>query len=349
MGIFDKLAGWLAPGGTKGEAAPAPSGSVGIRSPWSGTSLQRVVLADLFGLDTNPVTRAEAMAVPSIKRARLLLTTDASRSPLEALDAADARVDLPWLYRTNVAVSPQHRMVWTVDDLIFHGWSLWLCQRDDAGDITDAARCPWEWWSFGEGGSILVNDEAVPEGQAILIPGYHAGIVADNPETIRGARQLETIWQARARNPVPALELHQTTSDTMTGEEVDDLVDSWIASMQRTDGAVGWTPLSIEARVHGEGSADLLIQGRNAAAVDGARIVGVPASMVDASNVNASLEYETVKGRSSEYLDHSLPVYLGAVEARLSLDDVCPPGVRIRANTTALNNGPSITGTPTGD
>lgn len=350
MGILDKLAGWL---DTSSSTASAAGGTVGagIASPWATGRLSKITMADLFGLDTLPVTRAEAQAVPAIARARHILCSDAARCPLEVLEDDTRRADLGgWLQSTKLTTSPQHRAVWTVDDLIHYGWSLWVVQRDDAGTITDGARCPIEWWKFDDDGRIVIRDTPADAASVVLIPGFHAGIVNSAQHTIRGSRMLEETWQDRAANPIPATELHQTTPDNMTPAEVDDLVDNWTESLRLRGGAVGWTPMSIDVRTHGEGAVDLLIQGRNAAAVDAARVVGVPAAMVDASNVNASLTYETLEGRGGEYLDHSLPLYLDPIAARLSLDDVTPPGTRVRANTSALSTStPNPTGTPTED
>ena len=290
------------------------------------------------------------MGIPAIARARHILCADAARCPLEVLDTTGPRPTLGgWMQATTLTTSPQHRAVWTVDDLIHYGWSLWVVKRD--GDtITDGARCPIEWWRFDDEGRILINEAPAETGSVVLIPGFHEGIVNSATHTIRGSRLLEQTWQDRAANPIPATELHQTTPDTMTGTEVEELVDSWTQSLVARGGAVGWTPSSIEVRTHGEGNVDLLIQGRNAAAIDAARVVGVPAAMIDASNVNASLTYETLEGRGGEYLERSLPLYLGPIEARLSLDDITPPGTRVRADTSALSSiTPTPTGTPTGD
>jgi hypothetical protein len=327
---------------------------VGPRSPWVTGSLSKIVWADILGTESLPVSRAEAMGVPAIARSRHLLTSDAARCPFSVYDEAGRVAGAGgWLQSTSLAVSPQHRAVWTVDDLIFGGWSLWVAQREDndpEGEITDAARVPVEWWQFGDGGRIEIGGDPVPAHQAILIPGYHEGILNSSPRTIRGSRELETQWANRASNPIPAMELHQTTPDQMTGTEIADLVSDWQTAMRENGGAVAYTPSSIEARPHGTAESDLLVQGRNAAAVDGARIVGVPAAMIDASNVNSSLTYETLSGRNLEYVDRSLALYLGPIEARLSLDDVCAPGQRVRADTSAVTSStPNPTGTTTED
>lgn len=342
MGVLDKLGAWLT--GVDAPSPVSPSGTTGIRSPWVTGQLTQIAWRDLLGTELQPVTRAEAMGIPAVARSRHLLTNDAARCPLEVW-AGDDQVETAgdWLQRTNLPTSPQHRIVWTVDDLIFYGWSLWIVRRDgtDPQDpIVDAARCPFEWWSFGEGGQVLINSEPVPASQVLLIPGYHEGILASSPRTIRGARELETQWAQRASNPIPGVELHQTSDDQLTDEEIRDLIGDWKTALADSGGAVAWTPRSIEVRTHGTTATDLLVQGRNAAAIDAARAVGVPAAMIDASNVNSTLTYETLSGRNLQYVDQSLSLYLGPIEARLSLDDVTPPGTRVRANTAAVTTSP---------
>lgn len=354
VGIIDVIRAALRPAGASSAPGALPNGTSGPASPWSDPShLQTIAWADILGGVLEPVTRAEAMGIPAIARARHILCSDAARSPLRVLDAADVEQPAGWLQRSALGVSPQHRAVWTVDDLIHYGWSLWLVQREDAdlaAPITEGARCPFDRWSFGvgaEAGMVLVDGKSIPDHVALLIPGFHDGIVKSNPRTIRGARELETSAAQRAAQPIPAMELHQTTPDTLTATERDELVASWVSKLQANGGGVAYTPQSIEARPHGTASADLLIQGRNAAAVDAARIVGVPAAMIDASNVNSSLTYETLEGRGGEYIDRSLPLYLGPIDARLSLDDVTPAGTRVRADLSALTAVTPTTTQPT--
>lgn len=360
MTIFDTIRSAFRGGASAQDtsAAGVPNATNGLASPWADAShLEAVVWADLLDGVHQPVTRSEAQGVPAIARSRHILTSDASRCPLTLLDAEDQVLPAGWLQRSALGVSPQHRMVWTVDDLIHYGWSLWLARREEASTeapILDSARCPWEWWEFGQGeqaGSILVKGKPVPDYVAILIPGFHDGILATSPRTIRAARELEVAAAQRAANPIPAVELHQTTPDTMTKTERRELVAEWVAALRENGGSVGYTPMSLQVIAHGAGATnDLLIEGRNAAAVDGARAVGVSAAMVDASGVNSTLTYETMQGRNLEYVDRSLALYLGPIDARLSLDDVTPAGTRVRADTSALTATLSTpTGTPTED
>lgn len=328
------------------ESGISTNGRTGIRSPWAGGSLSRIVATDILGAETLPVSRAEAMGVPAIARGRHKIVVTVQKCRLVTY-RRDVEVDNgpAWLYRTRTRTSPQHRLVWTVDDLIFHGWSLWGVERTAKGAIDDAARIPPEWWRFDEDGAILVKFPGMDEvpidtDSCILIPGFTEGILNTNPRTIRGARELETQWVQRAANPIPAMELHQVTDDELEDEEIVELLDGWRDALAESGGAVAYTPKSIEARPHGQADSKLLIEGRNAAAVDGARILGLSAADVDASGVNSTLTYETREGRRSQFIDESVPLYTDAIAARLSLDDVTPQGTRIDFDLTPLVTAP---------
>lgn len=327
--------------------------TVGIRSPWSTGELSRVVWSDVFGVAAMPVTRAEAMALPAVARGRHLLAGSIGQLPLRAYRGAELVDPQPaWLARTNGATSPQHRLVWTVDDLVFRGWSLWAVERGREG-LADAVRVPLERWRFDDGAVVVTNDAGVElpvdDDTVVLIPGFHEGILAYGSRTIRSAHALEAAWAGRARNPIPAVELHQTSEVQLTDDEIDAMLAEWRAARADPDGAVTYTPHDVELRVHGESSADLLVEGRNAAAIDCARMLGIPAAMLDASNVNASLTYETIAGRSLEFRDYSLSLYTAAIASRLSLDDVTPRGTRIAFDYTEWTAANSPTGPHTAD
>ena len=316
------------------ESGITTNGTSGIKSPWAGTSLSRIVATDILGAESLPVSRAEAMGVPAIARGRHKIVTAVQKCRLVTY-RRDVEVSNgpAWLYRTKTRTSPQHRLVWTVDDLIFHGWSLWAVERTSRG-IDDAGRIPPEWWTFGPDGEVLVTlpgqtqTELTAE-SCILIPGFTEGILNTNPRTIRGARELETQWVQRAANPIPAMELHQTTDDELDDNEIVEILDAWRDALAESGGSVAYTPKSIEAKPHGQADSKLLIEGRNAAAVDAARILGMSAGDLDASGVNATLTYETREGQRSQFVDEAVPLYTDAIAARLSLDDVTPQGTRI--------------------
>lgn len=330
MGLFDyfrrstKLATYTAPATT------------GLVTPYESAQLSRIAWSEHFGGDTGVVNRNGAMAIPAIAKGRNILVGVGASLPLIELEGTE-QIDQPWLYRTSGDVSPWHRMAYTIDDLIFHGWSLWAVERDSAGQITDAARVPFELWEVdSHTGQITVNGTQAETADVILIPGSFEGVLAAGAETIRGAHALQAAWIGRAQNPIPLIELHQTTDDELDPEEIDQVVADWSAARTSPTGAVGWTDSRVEVRVHGAVSTDLFEEGRNAIVLDVARLISVPAALLDGSMSSATLTYSTQEGQRNEFMDYSLPTWLSPIEARLSMDDVCTPGRRIRFDRSSI-------------
>jgi hypothetical protein len=76
----------------------------------------------------------------------------------------------------------------------------------------------------------------------------------------------------------------------------------------------------------------------------------MPAAMLDATTQGASLEYATLQGRNQQWIDYGLSLYMAAVSARLSMDDVVPQGQRVAFNDSDLTSPvASPTGFPTQD
>ena len=326
------------------------SAAVGIVSPWAGGQLNQIVWSDIFGTETQFVSRVEAMTIPAVAKARQILVSTLAKYPLEAYDAAGAIVSPAWLQSTDGEVSPWHRMAYTIDDLIFFGWSLWGVERDESGQILRADRCPIERWQVDGEGVILIDGHIAEEGSVILIPGPFEGLLRVGSRTIRGGAKLEGSWVGKATNPIPAIDLHQTTDDPLELEEVQAMVSAWADARSDVNGSIAFTPYNIEARALGNAEPALLIEGRNFLRIDVGAFLGIPAALMDASLSTASLTYSTQEGQRNEFADFTLPYWAEPIQQRLSLDDVVPAGTRIRFDLSdLLTTTPSPTGPPVAD
>lgn len=318
-------------------------------SPWSSNNLQRLVFEDVFGADVPENTRAAAMSIPALARGRNLLVTTISRLPLAALAGADPLPTQPGFLTSSVdGSSPQLRIAWTVDDLIFYGWSCWWRspEVDDQGFPLAVGRIAQDEWEIDEDtASVLVNGVRQRPDQVILIPGIHEGILSFGRDTILDTKTLMRNYRARLANPIPNVELHQTGGDELTSDEIDEMVDAWAAARAGANGGVAFTNEFIEAKMHGTAGEQLMIEGRNAAAVDIARLLGLSASRIDATADKASLNYETTTGRNLEFVEFDLATYMDPIGWRLSLDDVSPAGVRLDFDTADFT---ATTQSPTG-
>lgn len=304
-----------------------------IRSPWSNnpSQLETIVWADVFGADADliPLTRASAIAVPSVAKARHVICPQIADRPLRAFRGSTQIEDPPWSYRSDDGVSPWHRMTWTADDCLFYGWSLWLARRGTDGALLGSSRVSPARWKFDQDWRVLVDDKPIPPELAIVIPGPHEGILQIGRRGIRHAAAVLQAAENAAILPSPTFELHQTAGDPLDDLERDAMLDAWAAARQGKRGGVAYTSANIETKEHKSVADQLLIEGRNAAAVEVARICGIAAAMIDATVAKASLNYETTQGRGLEHNEYGIEPYARAIAARLSLDDVTPRGTRV--------------------
>ena len=354
MGIRNALR-LIEAGSQLGDPNSYPRG--GIVSPWQQGQLSQIVWSDIFGTEANLVTRAEAMSIPAVAKARQILVSTIARFPFVALDAAgnDTTASHSWLYATDGEVSPWHRLAWAIDDLIFSGWSLWGVERDTNGAITKADRCPIERWQVTEAGVIQIQNAEgnyvdAEADSVILIPGAFEGLLKVASRTIRSGVKIETSVLSKSQNPIPLVELHATTDDPLEQDEVQALVNAFAAARQDENGAIAFTPHNIEVRTHGETEASLLIEGRNFLRIDIGAYLGIPAALMDASLSTASLTYSTQEGQRNEFADFTLPYWIEPIQQRLSMDDVVPAGERVRFDFTGLySTTQDPVGVPTND
>lgn len=325
-----------------------------VASPWTASDLSAIVWADVTGSGFQPITRAMAMAVPAVAKARHLLCGVIAPLPLLSFTGPTQDPEQPlWMQRTDGDLSPFHRMLWTVDDCFFYGWSLWAARRgatSDGSGVLGMARVPYERWSTDSDGFITVDGERVLAGQAILIPGPHGGILNDGSTIVRLAADNIQAAANAARNPNPNIDLHYTGDEPLDATTRDELIQLWSDARRGQNGGVGYTNKYLEAKPIGSHLDKLLIEGRNADAVDVARQAGVTASSLDATAAGASLEYVTAETRNQELLDYGVKFYMDAITARLSQDDVVPRGHRAAFDLTEFTTlTPTPTGAPTSD
>lgn len=336
---------------TTGQARVTPQ--LAAPASWgSGAQLQSIVWADVNGTDYAPLTRAAAMAVPAVARLRHLLCSIIAPLPLVQMTGDVPDVNQPlWMTRTDGTLSPYHRMLWTVDDCLFYGWSLWAGKRGattDGAGLLECARVPFDDWSTDTEGFITVGGQRVFADQAILIPGPHGGLLNDSATIIRLAGDNLQAAASAARNPNPNVNLHYEGDDP--NFDPSELIKVWSDARRGLNGGVGYTNKWVTASVLGSHLDKLLIEGRNADAVDVARAGSVPAASLDATNAGASLTYETTQGRNQELLDYGAKFYMDAITARLSQDDCVTRGKRTGFDTTAFTSlTPSPTGGPTNE
>lgn len=327
---------------TRGNNALAPvtpieaaRGRNGIASPWTSGSLAPFVWSDVFGTEAmQPLSRDIAMTLPPVSNGRALLVGELAGRPLRAKkDDILTKRQPAWLYRTNSDVSPWQRMAMTIDDHMFHGDSLWACERGADDQITDAVRMPREQWRFNDKNVLEVTADGEKwfsprKTDVIYIPGSFDGLLNVAARTIRAAINLEASWANQAATPLPSLILAQREQGELDPDEVKAVVTGAAEARRDPNGSVMFVPWEYIATVEGHSDPQMLVEARNAVKLDIANYLGIDAGMLDAALPKASLNYETQEGTQTAF-QNRLPYWTGPIEARLSMDDVCPRGQRI--------------------
>jgi hypothetical protein len=318
-----------------------------LSSPFSEGQLASIVYADIFGQASKTISRIDALGIPAMSKARDLVCGTISTFPLKAKDANGLVADQPkWMYRTEGIISPFLRMVFTVDDLMFYGHSLWEVDRDSEGKITEATRVPYEWWTVSPEGRILIHSQNVDEKNVLYIPGPRIGILDKDAVSLGQARDISAAVATRVANPVPMMEIHNNGEADLSKREAKNLVIAYNEARRDPEGGTVYTPAGVTLVPHGANAdAGFAVEGRNAVRLDVANLTGVPAALLEGSASTASLTYSTQEGRRNEFVDFGLTVWMEAIAGRLSADDVVPEGQHVVFDQTQfLTTTPSPTG-----
>lgn len=346
MRVAFSLRTWL------GFQAPA---TIGVQSPYAPPAdFAPFALAEVLG-DLNAlsiVDRATALRVPGVKRAHGIHTSIAGGLNFYLMNG-DARVaEQPaWLTSSNSGMSPYLRNKGVVSDLFMRGWA---CLGFNA-DMTDCIHVPEGFWGVNDNGDLAIDERMPAEYRAKPIAidlGYgESGILVDGVDSIRAARAIDRAWIDRVENPIPATDLHITDPqyDQLTKREKRRIVDEWNANRKRGGGSTAITQSFLEVKALGQVSPDLYEKGRNAVRLDIANHAAVPASIIEGSKDSggSDIEYSNDATTRNELYDFGTKVFVQAIEARLSLDDVCAPGLSIRADLSNLMSTPSPDTNPT--
>ncbi len=312
-----------------------------VLSPWATTQLTKVVIGELAGIQPGVITRAHLMRIPAVVRGRGLICGTLARHPLTLWQygATPTQVETAaWMTSTTTGQGPALRLLWTLDDLIFSGLSLWAAQRDTDGNLTDAVRVPPNEWSVDPNThEVLINGKPISDpSEVILFEGPQEGLCVIAEESAVGSRDLSNAWRQRVSAPVPLVAIRQTDPNAqLTPKEVDEMLGN-VEKARAKSGTV-FIPDGYELDTPGAGQApDLYVAGRNADRLDWANHLQLPAAMLEGSMSTASLTYSTAEGKRSEFIDYTLSYWAMAIESRLSQDDVTPAGTFARIDLTQL-------------
>ncbi|WP_162293009.1 phage portal protein [Actinophytocola xinjiangensis] len=284
------------------------------------------------------VGRAQAMSVPAVKRGRDLICGTLGTLRLKRLDSRRRRVPSELLEQPEADVARSVTMTRVVEDMLFESraW-LRITEFDANGYPSKVVRLDPRTVTVRENARVYVSSDGVTQGQAtefvpdaqlIRIDSPNDALLVAGARVIRAALALE---QAAARHINTGMPLGYLTSadgtDPGDDAEVEEILDNFEDSISRRAwpylGALKanqltWNPEQLQ-----------LAAARDYAVLEISRLIGIDPEELGVSTTSRT--YANAEQRRLDLIDFTLAAYVSAIEDRLSMPDVTPPGYTVRA------------------
>lgn len=294
-------------------------------------------------------TTQNAMQVPAFVNALKTYTHTISAFPLR-----EYRYDAPvsirtFLQRPSRTLPYSAVMTRTITDLLQYDRAYWLVtQRTWDGfpsevtvmrvqDVTDAPA----YYAGVQDNSQPPADpfyylgNRVPTDDVIKFYGSgEGGWLANGATAINTAAALEAATLMYSETPIPTVALKNSGPD-LPSSQVDLLLTAWEEA--RANRGTAYLSNAIDAQVMGFSARDVqLVEGKNLAAVQVARLCNIDPIWVGAGTPGSSLTYANRVDLYRQLLDTSLRPVMNLIEQRLSMPDVTPQGHTIKYDTTTF-------------
>lgn len=327
-----QLAAFAAP---VGEPAPRPAASDQLAEMVARSKLGRIA-------------RTEAMQIPSVRRAvHTIAGTLATFTLSQWTGGRRTPVGPAWLGQPEPGRPLYATLKRTVDDLIWHDRAYW---RPCDWYVSAQPRDKWRPARFGYVSAERVtplhdldNLDAPPV--AHLVDGDRVeNLVCFDGAGLGGLRfagwtmldlyaRLFDAADNYARSPLPSVALHNTGPD-LDPDEINDLLLAWETA--RANRSTAYLNAVVTAEKMSWSARELqLVEAREHAALETARLFGLPAFALDAAPTGgASLTYGNRVDNRRELLEALRP-WITVIDQTLSMDAVTVRGTRIGLDVDA--------------
>ena len=290
-----------------------------------------------FYFSASTATRQQAMAIPTIARARNILcslatlpleqyikSTGGHVEPNRVINQPDSRVPGSTIY------------AFIAEDLLFHGVAYGQVMSMYAdGRIQEWTRIANERVSYKTNSlqteiiGYTIDGKDVPTmgvGSMVVFNGLDEGFLNRAGRTIRAAIALENASEAFAKEPVPMMVL-KSNGTNLTSERIGKLLEAW--RVARSTRSTAFLNADVELQAMGIDPNKLqLNEARQYVALELCRAIGLPAFFASAETTSMTYSNATAERRS--LIDFGGRNILLAIEQRLSMPDFVGQGNEIR-------------------
>jgi HK97 family phage portal protein len=281
------------------------------------------------------VSRADAMTVPAIARARNIIAGTIATLPLSTYqENTETQIpNRPFIKQPDPALPRSNTLAWILDDLLFYGVAYLqvLSVTLEDGRISNGRRVDPTRVTMRTDPNTQVIQQWTVDGVGVPFNGIGSLIVFWGPDegllnragrTIKTAIELENAALRMAMEPVPQMVLRNEGMN-LPEDQKESLLNAFKQARRTRSTAYVEGPINLD--IVGFDSAQLqLVEARAYTASEIARAVGIPAWYINAESASAT--YSNVSAERRSLVDFSLRIYLDVVESRLSQDDITPRG-----------------------
>jgi len=278
------------------------------------------------------VSRAEAMAVPTVARARNLIAGTIATLPIHLYrKSTGEELGSPrWLEQPDYRQPRSVTLSATVDALFHFGVAYWEVTElyDFDGRPSAFAFVNNDRVSFNlnqnntEVENYLVDGVARPNsglGSLVTFQGINEGILNNGGRTIRAALDLEKAAAIAAATPIPSGYISNSGAD-LPADQITGLLSQWKLARQQRSTAF----LSASLQYHATSFSPKDMMYSEAAqflSTQLSRLCNIPAYMAS-SEMNSSMTYSNVLDERRQFVDMTLKPLYAAIEDRLSMNDI---------------------------
>ncbi|HEV7649393.1 MAG TPA: phage portal protein [Actinophytocola sp.] len=286
------------------------------------------------------VSRAQAMSVPAVKRGRDLICGTLGTLRIKNHDARRRVVPSELLDQPETDVARSVTMTKTVEDMLFEGRAWWrITEFGMDGFPAKIVRLDPRTVTIRENARVYVSSETgvtqgqscyfVPDAELIRIDSPNDALLEAGARAIRQALALERTAARYADEPLPLGFF--TPADGFADQEdgeIEEMLDNWEDARARR--AWGYVGAALKAEKLQWNAEELQLgTSRDYAVLEIARLIGVDPEELGVSTTSRT--YQNAEQRRLDLIDFTLAAYVTAIEDRLSMGDVTPPGYYVRA------------------
>lgn len=296
------------------------------------------------------ISRAEALQVPAVLRARNLIAGTLGSLPIHVRDKEkNESRPTPLLDQIDPNIANAVILTETFEDLLFEGVSWWrVTQFNFQGFPSSAYRVPITSvhvapvggmpsivkvtpdQNFPATGQVYIDGIPVPDDEVIRFDSPNPPLLRAAAKAIRTCLRLDATAAMYADSPTPLGYLHpKDGTRELSKEEATEMMDEWERS--RRNRAWAYISEGLEAGVLQWNAEQIqLADQRQHAVLEIARATGIDPEDLGVSTTSRT--YQNSEDRRRALIDFTLKPYMTAVEQRLSMNDVLPRGYEAKVN-----------------